>query len=279
MRLSLDIGPAPSYAASARWCPIALPQRRWLNAAIKHLATLGDIVMVWGRIGRGQGSQARLMGLFGSAAALLLLAASATPAAAQYGGGGATGSLPGNTSGANTPSKAPAVDTTKNNQPLPLNSFETALKLKQSGDCPKAMQLLEPLAKSGHGFEVAQLNLGQCYLKVADAKPEATDATDSRKTGVNWIVRAANAGLAPAQEMLARLTLVGGKFRVEPPEAGKWYLVWKRNPTRSQLGASEFDPAVLRQLQATLTDDDWAEAGRRADAWHITDEPSSGAEP
>lgn len=233
--------------------------------------------MVWGRIGRGKGSQARLKGLVASAAGLVLLAASVTPAAAQY--GGAAGGVPGNVGGANTPSKAPPTDTAKNNKPLPLNSFETALRLKQSGDCPKAMQLLEPLAKSGHGFEVAQLNLGQCYLAVAEAKSDAAEATESRRAGVNWIVRAANAGLAPAQEMLARLTLAGGKFRVELPEAGKWYLVWKRNPTRSQLGASEFDPALVKQLKATLTDADWEEAGRRADAWRITEEPNSGAEP
>jgi hypothetical protein len=239
---------------------IAPQQQEWLNASRTSTGMGVGEVIAFRRTGRGA---TRL------SAMLVLLGLWAAPAAAQYSGGPSTPPqvAPQSTPGPSSKGK------------VPLNSYESALRFKQLGNYPKAMELLEPLAKAGHGYEVAQYNLGECYLAVADTKPDPEEAKKSRLSGVGWIIRAAQAGLAPAQQELVRLSLLGGKFKVEPAEAGKWYLVWKRNPTRTQLGVVDLDPSVLRQLNTTLTTADWTEANARADAWHIVIEPGEGPAP
>jgi hypothetical protein len=162
---------------------------------------------------------------------------------------------------------------------LQLNPYEQALRYKQQGDCVKAIELLEPLANAGHGYEIAQMNLGDCYIAVAKSKQDLEARRKDRLTGVKWIVRAAQAGLAPAQERLVRLTLQGDWVEVEKPEAGRWYLVWKRNPARTQLGVSDLDPDLKQKLKNMLTDADWAEATKRANAWRPVVEAGEGASP
>lgn len=162
---------------------------------------------------------------------------------------------------------------------LQLSPYEQALGFKQQGDCPKAIDLLLPLAKSGHGYEVAQLNLGQCYLIMGDKTTDAETQRKDREDAVKWIVDAAESGLAPAQEQLVRLTLQGGWVKIEPAEAGKWYLLWKRNPARTRLGVSDLDPKLQQKLKTMLSDADWAEANARANKWHAIVQPGVGATP
>jgi hypothetical protein len=197
-----------------------------------------------------------------------------TPAAAQYNGG------PGSTGSASAPHGEPSsTPSTSGKDKVVLNPYETALRFKQQGNYQKAIEMLEPLAKYGHGYEVAQFNLGECYLAVAATKADPQEAQKSRQSGASWIIKAADAGLAQAQQELVNLALQGDKFKVEPAEAGKWYLLWKRNPTRTQLGVTEIDPVLLRKINTMLTDADWAEANARADAWHVMVEPGEGPAP
>jgi len=151
--------------------------------------------------------------------------------------------------------------------PLRLDSYETALQMKQKGDCENAVKILEPLSLQGHGHERAALNLAQCQITLAEkaATPEA--AHDLLQNAVKLVIFAANAGLDDAQVELIKLTLYGGHFKVEPVEAGTWYLIWKRNPTRMQVGAGAIDKKLLDKLQSTLTDEDWKKAQLQADAF------------
>lgn len=151
--------------------------------------------------------------------------------------------------------------------PLILDLYETALKLKQAGNCEDAVKILEQLAAQGHGHERAGLNLAQCKLVLAEkaATPEA--AHDMLQDAVRLIILAANAGLDDAQIQLVKLTINGGHFKVEPVEAGAWYLIWKRNPTRLQLGGSAVDRKLVEKLQNTLTQEDWNKAQAQADAF------------
>ena len=162
---------------------------------------------------------------------------------------------------------------------LLLNPYEQAMRFKEQGNCVKAIELLEPQAKLGRGYEVAQLNLGECYVAVAETKQDAEEKRKTRLQGVQWIIKAADAGLAGAQAELVRLTLQGGWIKIEPAEAGKWYLLWKRNPRRSQLGVTELDPKLQQQLKTMLSDADLAEANSRADAWQVMVEPGQGPAP
>jgi hypothetical protein len=153
----------------------------------------------------------------------------------------------------------PSVNTT-----APLNWYETALKYKQQGEFPKAIELLEPEAKQGKGFEMAMLVLGQCYLGMADKAPTPQDAVDDTKKGGAWFEGAAESGLTEAQEQMSRLYIEGGRFKVEPVEAGKWYMLWKANPKRFQAIGKPFDPKLEQKLKDTLTDAQWTEARQAA---------------
>jgi hypothetical protein len=147
---------------------------------------------------------------------------------------------------------------------VPLNPYEVALKLKQEGNYARAIELLEPEAKQGHGFEMAQLVLGQCYIANADKAPTPEEAVEATKKGGAWIEAAAEAGLSDAQEQMARLYTEGGRFKVEPVEAGKWYMLWKANPNRFQAVSKPFDPKLEQKLKSTLTDAQWAQARQAA---------------
>ena len=148
-----------------------------------------------------------------------------------------------------------------------LNPYEAALALKEAGKYDEAIKLLETEAKWGTGYELAELTLGQCYIAGAAKLPTPDAADKARKTGLGWIVKAADGGQPRAQEELIHLSIEGGAFAVEPAEAGKWYLIWKRNPTRYASGMSELDPKFADRLKKALTDADWTEAKKRADAW------------
>ena len=143
--------------------------------------------------------------------------------------------------------------------------YERAMYYKQQGDYAKAIEILEPMATQGQGFEMAQLSLGQTYIAAAaTATPEA--GHDELVKGTKWILAASDAGLPAAQVQLIHMMLDGGRFKVEPAAAGMWYLIWKRNPARLQTGTSDLEPALLRKLQATLTPEDWQKAQAQADA-------------
>lgn len=154
-------------------------------------------------------------------------------------------------------------------KPLPptsyaLNPYEAALKFKQQGDFAKAIEILEPEAKRGRGFEQAMLVLGQCYIASADKAPTPDAAFDATKKGAAWIRGAAESGSTAAQEEMARLSLAGGRFKVEPIEAGKWYLMWKNNPARFTAIPKPFDPALEQKLKGMLTDAQWDQAAQAA---------------
>jgi TPR repeat protein len=171
-----------------------------------------------------------------------------------------TGAGPGSGAGSsNPPANSHGV--------IALNPFEAALALKQKGDYAGAIKLLEPEAKWGRGYELAQQQLGECYIEAAAKEPNAEVADAARKKGLGWIIKAADGGQASAQEELIHLSIEGGAFKVEPAEAGKWYLIWKRNPTRYAGGVRDLDPKLVDRLKKTLTEADWTEAQNRATAW------------
>ncbi len=162
---------------------------------------------------------------------------------------------------------------------IPLDPWQKAVAAKEKGDCPGAIPMLEPFARRGHGFEVAQLSLGQCYLTVAQTIADPQEAKKSQVLGATWIVKAANAGLPAAQMELIRLALGGDGFQTEPAEAGKWYLLWRRNPSRQMLGNVELDSKLALRLKTTLNDADWKTATALANRWQPVEEAETGPQP
>jgi hypothetical protein len=152
--------------------------------------------------------------------------------------------------------------------------YEKVLQFRATSGCQAAIPKLEPFANIGRGYEVAQFQLGECYLQTAAAGP--ADAIDAaRVKGASWIFRAANAELPSAQERAARLCLDGIGTSVNPIEAGKWYLLLQRNPRRSIFGPLKIDPDLEARLRTTLKDPDWLQARARADQWQPVAEPVS----
>ena len=159
--------------------------------------------------------------------------------------------------------------------PLRLSKYESALKLMDQGQCKKAKDLLFPTSTMVQGDEVAISDIGDCYIKAASHLSDADAAQKSRETGAGWILRAADLGVREAQATAVKLYLDGKVFVVDPYEAGKWYLLWQANRRQIQLGQTEFDSGLSRQMNA-YGNDVWTEARSRAQSWKsVTLRPAS----
>ena len=150
--------------------------------------------------------------------------------------------------------------------PLVLGKYESALKLMDQGQCEKAKDLLFPSGHMVQGDEVAISDIGDCYLKAASHLQDADAAQKSRETGAGWILRAADMGVREAQATAVKLYLDDKVFMTDPYEAGKWYLLWQSNRRSLQLGQTEFDSGLVRQVNA-YGNDVWTEARNRAQHW------------
>ena len=154
------------------------------------------------------------------------------------------------------------------------DQYQRAMAYKQKSDCARAIPLFEPLAKLGHGFEVAQFELGRCYLETAKTAAAPADATRTRADGASWILKAANSQVPAAQQEAIRLYQDGTGVAADPVEAGKWLLVLERNPARRVFGPAVIDPDLEKALNKKLTPAQWSEARERADRWQPVDQPT-----
>jgi hypothetical protein len=150
--------------------------------------------------------------------------------------------------------------------------YERVLQIKATSGCQAAIPKLEPFANIGRGYEVAQFQLGECYLETA-AAGLADGIDQARIKGAASILRAANAELPRAQERAVGLCLDGTGTAADPIEAGKWYLLLQRNPRRSLFGPAKIDPDLEARLRKTLQESDWQQARIRADQWQPAAQP------
>ena len=146
-------------------------------------------------------------------------------------------------------------------------SFEEAIAVRQKSGCAKAMPMFQKLAERGRGYEVAELQLGECYLERADKAESPEQAKDMRVKAADWIVKAANADQPEAQQEAAKLYLDGIGVAANRIEAGKWFLILQHNPLRSVLGPAVLDQALTLHLQQGLSASDWQEAQSQANRW------------
>jgi hypothetical protein len=190
-----------------------------------------------------------------AAAAALIVASLAAPAQAQYRGGAPSGPS-GNDQSYGSPHEMPHDDVP---HPRSLDAGSKAEDLRLKGHCDQAIPLLRGIVDDG-GSEIAQFNLGLCLLDVA-----ATDtqhAADLKKEGTEWIVAAADAGLARAQSRAVSLLMDS-----DPVEAQKWAILYRGNPTRYSFGLPDLPDDVTGRLDKALTGLQKAEARKRANAW------------
>jgi hypothetical protein len=198
-----------------------------------------------------------------------LILAGSVPAAAQQGyGGGPGGGMGGGGGGGGGGGPSAAPQATLGALPSHDDPYTRAMKLKQKGKYAEAMPLLEAMAVQGHGFEVAQLELGKCHFDLALRAETPETVAHERTLGFAWVLSSANEGFGLAQQELVRLYLDGLGVPVDRVEAGKWYLLWRRNPSRMQIGANQFDAGLEARLKTSLNQAAWKDAQQRADQWH-----------
>lgn len=152
--------------------------------------------------------------------------------------------------------------------------YQRAIAYKEKSDCAHAIPLLEPLAKRGHGFEVAQFELGECYLETARSAASPADAERTRADGAEWILKAANSQITSAQLAAIHLYEDGIGVTADPIEAGKWLLLLQHNPMRRVFGPAVIDPDIEQRLNKRLTREQWAVAQQRADRWQPVEQPT-----
>jgi TPR repeat protein len=131
------------------------------------------------------------------------------------------------------------------------------LDAANAGDCSQeTISVLTCYAYRGHGYEGAQTALGQCLIK-----------TNSADEGITWLTRAADAGWPDAQKSLALHYLNGEKTAADLPEAGKWSLLYRKNPSLLSLGVSP-EKKLTEEVRSRLSPDEKTEAIRRANRWN-----------
>ena len=156
----------------------------------------------------------------------------------------------------------------------PTDEYQRAMTYKEHADCAHAIPLLEPLAKRGYGFEVAQYALGQCMIETARTAASPADAARARTGGAEWILKAANSQIPAAQQEAIHLYEDGIGVDADPLEAGKWLLLLQRNPMRRVVGPAVIDPDLEQSLKKKLTASQWTEAEARANRWQPVEQPT-----
>ncbi|HTT98443.1 MAG TPA: hypothetical protein VMF58_10360 [Rhizomicrobium sp.] len=190
-----------------------------------------------------------------------LTAAFVLPAHAQAGGyGGAGIGSHGGEEQYGSPHDMPHDDVA---HPVSIDAGSRAEDLRLKGKCDQALPLLRGIIDNGGASEIAQFNLGLCLLDLAAV--DKAHADDMRKEATQWIVSAADAGLARAQSRAVTLLLDANPS--DPVEAQKWALLYKANPTRYSFGLKDLPDDLLARLDKTLTGPQRVEARKRANAW------------
>jgi hypothetical protein len=185
----------------------------------------------------------------------------ATLAACVPGNGGPTG-----------PFDGPGGDM---HRPPGQESFSQVLAMRTEQGCVAAIPPLRRFASYGGGFEIAQFELGDCL--VAEARKTADDAERATMTkeAEDVLLKAANSNEPNAQGLLTALYFRGDVLKKDVVDAGKWFLLYRRNNLRINLGARALPKGLESDMRNTLTEDQWKAATDAADAFEVTIQPNS----
>lgn len=124
------------------------------------------------------------------------------------------------------------------------------------GECDQeTVDVLTCFAYRGHGYEGAQMALGQCRI-----------AKGQQAEGAEWVRRAANSGWPDAQKLMARLYLKGDGVQQDTVEAAKWAKLYSRNPSLLSLGVQP-DTSIIEEVQGSLTKEQMNTANLQASNW------------
>ena len=124
------------------------------------------------------------------------------------------------------------------------------------GECDEeTFDVLTCFAYRGHGYEGAQMALGQCHI-----------AKGQEAEGAEWVKRAADGGWPDAQKLMANLYLKGQGVGQDAIEGAKWAKLYTRNPSLLSLGVQP-DVSIVEEFRGSLTTEQVAVADQRASSW------------
>ena len=134
--------------------------------------------------------------------------------------------------------------------------YSDTMDAANSGNCsPEIISILTCYSYRGHGYEGAQTALGQCLIK-----------NKKSTQGMEWLMRAANAGWPDAQKALATIYLDGTTGATDLVQAGKWANLYRKNPSLLSLGVQP-DKKIGEKVQASLSQQQSLEASAMASEW------------
>lgn len=152
---------------------------------------------------------------------------------------------------------------------LGTSPYWETFDLVNTGQCAAALDELTRLAARGRGYENAQHALGLCLIE-----------TGRDAEGLEWIARAADAGLAAAQATHVRLFVRRGTAYMTPRQAAMWLHLYETNPMRLLIGTGhalgdEAADAAREMIPRTA----WLDGVARARHWtpRFTDGAAPGA--
>lgn len=124
------------------------------------------------------------------------------------------------------------------------------------GDCDEeTFDVLTCFAYRGHGYEGAQMALGQCLV-----------ASGKQAEGAEWVRRAADSGWPDAQKLMAGLYFKGEGVGTDMVEAAKWAKLYSRNPSLLSLGVQP-DLSFVQDFRGVMTSEQLSVADQRAESW------------
>lgn len=137
-----------------------------------------------------------------------------------------------------------------------------ARDLRAKNGCAAAAPAYRVVAGMGEGEEAAQHELGACLLEIEGAS--STETALFRQEGEFWLTRAAFAGNARAQRMLAMEMASPASALHDVKSALQWALVYADNPTAKLYGFGPLPATLIPGLKSAMNDSDAVEAEKFA---------------
>ncbi len=144
-------------------------------------------------------------------------------------------------------------------------SFSRGMELKSAGNIEGAVPYFAQVAGMGDGYEIAQYQLGDCFLQQALGETDPVKSQQKTREAAFWISLSAQSGDVNAQGRMAQLYFEGKGVPRDLAEAGKYVILAEANP-RTNFVVSDISVGLV-EIRAGLSPTDWEEAQHRADSF------------
>ncbi len=149
----------------------------------------------------------------------------------------------------------------------PSQQYEQAVVLMDKGQCTEAVPIFTALSKVGRGWELAQVNLADCLMRMAETAGPAK-APDLEAQAIGWLMLAANSNEPRAQARLALAYAEGRGLPLNGVEAAKWYALATRPTLEAVVDVQEYPEGFETRVRRGVSEADWQTGTALAAAWN-----------